>query len=128
MQMISNAIEVNITKLWTTQNYVFFSPWCKFLLSKLQSLFYLAIPNQFYKSLLLEMEKQLRICVQYLHEVFSHEEIKIEKRPHCIWLSYNTQKQILKRTDIYGKMNNPHLKELCFWNSTTAIKDEISIL
>ena len=128
MQMISNAIEVNITKLWTTQNYVFFSPWCKFLLSKLQSLFYFAIPNQFYKSLLLEMEKQLRVCVQYLHEVFSHEEIKIEKRPYCIWLSYNTQKQILKRSDIYGKMNNPHLKELCFWNSTTAIKDEISIL
>ena len=50
------------------KSYIFFSPRCKLLLSKLQGFFYFSIPNQFYQSLLLEMEKELGICIQYLEK------------------------------------------------------------
>ena len=85
LQMISNAMQVKMTKLWGTQNYIFFSPWSKFLLSKLQSLIYFAIANQFYQSLLLEMEKQLRICIQYLQAKFSHEE-NLDRKKAIIYM------------------------------------------
>jgi hypothetical protein len=46
--------------------YIFFSTRCKFFLGKLQSLFNLATTDKLNEALLLQVEKQLGIRIQYL--------------------------------------------------------------
>ena len=55
-----------------SETYIFFSPWSKLFLSEFKSLFYLSIPDEFYQSLLLKVEKQLWVCIKYLQKKVSN--------------------------------------------------------
>lgn len=103
--------------LWSIMNYIFFTPGCKLLLSKLQSLLHFPISNQFYQPLLLEMEKQLGVCIQYLHREFTYEANLEEKNVNLITEGQQIIMQNIEPRD-YEKKIILHLKSRSFYIST----------